>query len=446
MATGVAHKGENNEAMGSSSIVGTSPPPPPSSASSRGGSGVEGADAPEGDHDNNDAKKERRAPSPQPLANASPPLSQLTSLYGLLQKALISHENSAKPAASLFFPSTSNRRGGDSSPDPNGLTLAYGESLRRYEVLAQLGEPQAQLNTAFLLHRLASSSPSCSSSSSPISSLTTTVLPWLYSFCSATPWSAFVGAVAGPFMRAYAVLFNTFGGGDGVGLVPGGEGPTTPVCSARQRVLLARSRQYYEMAAAQGVAEAKRELGYCHWGVASWHGACDDSAKGNAQQSAPLTSGANLGGDDGSRAVALSPKRRLKGANLFAEAALQAGGGDLHAYRALAFIHATAGSEDEAALLPRLPTDAHDFLFEGVGGRGEMGVGEASAGTLSRVKAGEGSGGRPEARRLYAVCAELGGYPYGLPCAVEAYGMELVWLTGDVCMVARAVGSWLSGT
>ena len=39
---------------------------------------------------------------------------------------------------------------------------------------------------------------------------------------------------------------------------------------------------------------------------------------------------------------------------------------------------------------------------------------------------------RPESRRLYRLCANMGGYPDGLPCTFELLAMEVAWVLGYV--------------
>jgi hypothetical protein len=340
-------------------------------------------------------------------------------------------------ALASFNPrSSSSSSGGGSGNSGGGVSdgsggddedeLAYGEALRRYEVLAQLGEPQAQLNTAFLLHQLASSSSTTTTSS----------------------FSSFLPFFSSSFEGFFGSLNSFFSSGAG-----GNEGAATPLeqgvgsssftsCSARQRLLLERSKRYYEMAAAQGLAEAKRELGHCYWGLTpSWHGTCStpsrdfDANGGNGEEEDGGRGGFGSNNElpprsDGGKAN--SKNLLLVAANLFADASFRGGGNDLQAYRALAYIHATATSEAKAAQLPRLPNNSNGGTDDG-DAEGPFGSGGGAAG-----------GGRPEARRLYAECAEVGGYPDGLPCTVEAYGMELAWLMEDAGQAARAMSLWLS--
>ena len=156
----------------------------------------------------------------------------------------------------------------------------------RYEVLAWLGDPQAQLNTAFILRRLASSSgPGLGS---------------LGSLLSIEGAAMAVQQAAKGLQRAAGWAQQQAAGyiGAGGGLNSGGEGgevrdmtcpagSTAEECRQEQErgqsqsqsrgqagmdgvepkstASLASARWYYEHAAAQGVAEAARELGHCHF-------------------------------------------------------------------------------------------------------------------------------------------------------------------------------------
>jgi TPR repeat protein len=254
------------------------------------------------------------------------------SLYNLLQTALVSYERQKEAASSLSSSSASPAP--STSPYSPSSALETNEALRRYEVLAFLGDPQSQLNAGFLFAQLARDEAKADSARY-----------WWADFEELrTTLAAF------PFGRQ--------------------AGSAAPLClrPSPDRVRwLERARKYYALAAAQGVAEAQREVGHCLWGAPPW-GASTCAASGEFLQ--------------------VHAEARIREAKALLEAAAAGGAGDIQAVRALAALNGAG-----AAGHP------HD---------------------------------RPESRRLYRLCANMGGYPDGLPCTFELLAMEVAWFLGYV--------------
>ena len=135
------------------------------------------------------------------LQNDSP-----SSFHQLLQEALISYESLSTSTALISVESN--------------------EALRRYEVLALLGDPLSQMNCGFLYMNLAR----------------TTYSSWQW----LRRW---------PFSLIFSVI-------------------DLKRDTEQRKKFLRYAKVYYEMASVQGAAEAQRELGHCLWGVEAWEDTC----------------------------------------------------------------------------------------------------------------------------------------------------------------------------
>lgn len=172
------------------------------------------------------------------------------------------------------------------------------EALRRYETLAWLGDPQSQLNAAFLLQHLARSSPILV----PTNHIPTTGNAHNTAAAHEGAWARRVDAypdLAAVFWaRADELQQNLYGCWIYITNVVArlwGVGKETCVgesAEAEKDVVaaayLVAAKHYYSLAAKQGASEAQRELGHCH--LSGWKGACstENSTEVSFRASVPI--------------------------------------------------------------------------------------------------------------------------------------------------------------
>jgi hypothetical protein len=310
----------------------------------------------------------------------------LTSLYGLLQAALLAYDAPPPPPPPL---DASGVRLHSPENEAAAATANLGEALRRFEALAMVGEPQAALNAAFLYRRAAEGLIGRGSGGGGGGS------GGGGGFASYAAWAWHGAATAAASALPAAVA-------EALGLAPFCAAPSDPggQGDARRLAWLRRAVALYAQAASEGSAEAKRELGHCHWGLGKeWEGVC---AEQRDQAS---------GSDFGAVAVTAAGAGAKRAAELFEEAAA---GGDLQAMRALA------------------------HLRSGLSAPGAVSGEDSIAGGGAAVN-------RTESRQLFADCASAGGYPDGLPCQLEALAAEARWAASDLAAAATAAVAWARG-